>query len=143
MLIYKQWLMILANFQQILYFNISTSKDEKEKFLYKYLNTPKNIESGIILYRNAFSISSYEGRKDWLGLGKDLEIPAAASHPTGAWRVRENQMAGYVMIDKKKNAVLQDMANRQGLDENIYYQLFVEIILVGIKEFERYRQKYC
>lgn len=49
-------------------------------------------------------------------------------------------MAGYVMIDKKKNAVLQDMANRQGLDENIYYQLFVEIILVGIKEFERYRQ---
>ena len=44
------------------------------------------------------------------------------------------------MIDKKKNAVLQDMANRQGLDENIYYQLFVEIILVGIKEFERYRQ---
>ena len=32
------------------------------------------------------------------------------------------------------------MANRQGLDENIYYQLFVEIILIGIKEFERYRQ---
>ena len=120
---------------------ISVFKDEKEKFLYKYLNTPKNIESGIILYRNAFSISSYEGRKDWLGLGKrSRKSPAAASHPTGAWRVRENQMAGYVMIDKKKNAVLQDMANRQGLDENIYYQLFVEIILVGIKEFERYRQ---
>lgn len=49
-------------------------------------------------------------------------------------------MAGYVLIDKKENAVLQDMANRQGLDENIYYQLFVEIILIGIKEFERYRQ---
>lgn len=76
-----------------------------------------------------------------LGLGKrSRKSPAAASHPTGAWRVRENQMAGYVMIDKKKNAVLQDMANRQGLDENIYYQLFVEIILIGIKEFERYRQ---
>lgn len=131
----------IGEFSANLYFNISTSKDEKEKFLYKYLNTPKNIESGIILYRNAFSISSYEGRKDWLGLGKrSRKSPAAASHPTGAWRVRENQMAGYVMIDKKKNAVLQDMANRQGLDENIYYQLFVEIILVGIKEFERYRQ---
>ena len=131
----------IGEFSANLYFNISTSKDEKEKFLYKYLNTPKNIESGIILYRNAFSISSYEGKKDWLGLGKrSRKSPAAASHPTGAWRVRENQMAGYVMIDKKKNAVLQDMANRQGLDENIYYQLFVEIILVGIKEFERYRQ---
>ena len=105
----------IGEFSANLYFNISTSKDEKEKFLYKYLNTPKNIESGIILYRNAFSISSYEGRKDWLGLGKrSRKSPAAASHPTGAWRVRENQMAGYVMIDKKKNAVLQDMANRQG-----------------------------
>ena len=31
--------------------------------------------------------------------------------------------------------------NRQGLDENIYYHLFVQIILTGIKEFERYRQK--
>ena len=27
-----------------------------------------------------------------------------------------------------------------GIDENIYYQLFVEIILIGIKYFERYRQ---
>lgn len=131
----------IGEFSANLYFNIVSSKEEKEKFLYKYLNTQENIESGIILYRNAFSISSYEGKKDWLGLGKrSRKSPAAASHPTGAWRVRENQMAGYVMIDKKKNAVLQDMANRQGLDENIYYQLFVEIILVGIKEFERYRQ---
>ena len=32
------------------------------------------------------------------------------------------------------------MANRQGLDENEYYQLFVEIIIIGIAEFERYRQ---
>lgn len=33
-----------------------------------------------------------------------------------------------------------ELSGGQGLDENIYYQLFVEIILVGIKEFERYRQ---
>lgn len=36
--------------------------------------------------------------------------------------------------------MLQDLSNRQGLDENIYYQLFVDIILLGFKEFERYRQ---
>ena len=131
----------IGEFSANLYFNIVSSKEEKEKFLYKYLKTQEIIESGVILYRNAFSISSYEGKKDWLGLGKrSRKSPAAASHPTGAWRVRENQMAGYVMIDKKKNVLLQDMANRQGLDENIYYQLFVEIILIGIKEFERYRQ---
>lgn len=131
----------LGCFSANFFFNLTSTKLDKEKFMYKYLDTPENVESGIILYRNAFSISSYEGKKDWLGLGKrSRKSPAAASHPTGAWRVRENQMAGYVLIDKRENAVLQDMANRQGLDENIYYQLFIEIILIGIKEFERYRQ---
>ena len=131
----------IGEFSANFYFNITSTREEKEKFLYKYSTTQENIESGIILYRNAFSIASYEGKKDWLGLGKrSRKSPAAASHPTVAWRVRENQMAGYVLIDKKKNAVLQDMANRQGLDENIYYQLFIEIILTGIREFERYRQ---
>lgn len=131
----------LGSFSANFFFNLTSTKTDKEKFMYKYLDTPQHVESGIILYRNAFSISSYEGKKDWLGLGKrSRKSPAAASHPTGAWRVRENQMAGFVLIDKKENAVLQDMANRQGLDENIYYQLFVEILLVGIREFERYRQ---
>ncbi|WP_455938549.1 ATP-binding protein [Gemella morbillorum] len=109
--------------------------------MYKYLSTPKSVESGVILYRNAFSISSFEGEKDWLGLGKrSRKSPAAASHPTGSWRVRENQVSGYVLIDKRENKVLQDLMNRQGIDENIYYRLFIQIILVGIKEFERYRQ---
>jgi len=131
----------LGDFSANFFFNLTSSNEDKDKFMYKYLNTPQSVESGIILYRNAFSISSYEGKKDWLGLGKrSRKSPAAASHPSGTWRVRENQMAGYVLIDKRENAVLQDMANRQGLDENIYYQLFVEIILIGIKEFERYRQ---
>lgn len=131
----------LGGFTANFFFNMTTTNLDKEKFLYKYLDTRHSVESGIILYRNAFSISSYEGKKDWLGLGKrSRKSPAAASHPSGAWRVRENQMAGYVRIDKKENHVLQDLANRQGLDENIYYQLFVEIILIGIKEFERYRQ---
>lgn len=137
----REKLEILGSFSANFFFNLTSTNLDKEKFLYKYLDTPKNVESGIILYRNAFSISSYEGKKDWLGLGKrSRKSPAAASHPTGAWRVRENQMAGFVTIDKKRNIVLQDLANRQGLDENVYYQLFVEIILTGIKEFERYRQ---
>ena len=131
----------LGKFSATFFFNLTATNADKEKFLYKYLDTPQNVDSGIILYRNAFSISSYEGKKDWLALGKrSRKSPAAASHPTGAWRVRENQMAGYVQIDKQENIMLQDLANRQGLDENIYYQLFVEIILIGIKEFERYRQ---
>lgn len=132
----------LGKFSANLFFNLNATNHDKEKFLYKYLRTDETLDSGVVLYRNAFSISSFEGEKDWLGLGKrSRKSPAAASHPTGAWRVRENQISGFVLIDKEENKVLQDLMNRQGLDENIYYQLFIQIILIGIKEFERYRQK--
>lgn len=131
----------VGDFSAQLYFNLVSSKLESEKFLYKHLKTNEQIDSGIILYRNAFSISSYEGKKDWLGLGKrSRKSPAAATHPTGAWRVRENQLAGKVEIDKCENKLLQDLSNRQGVEENVYFNIFVEIILTGIKEFERYRQ---
>lgn len=135
-------LMQLGEFSANLLFNFNATRQDKEKFLYKYLSTAENVDSGVILFRNAFSISSFEGEKDWLGLGKrSRKSPAAASHPTGAWRVRENQVSGYVLIDKKQNIVLQDLMNRQGIDENTSYKLFVQIILTGIKAFERYRQK--
>ena len=131
----------IGDFSGEFYFSIKPTKIDKEKFLYKRSSLPDGLPGGVVLYRNAFSISAYEGKKDWLGFGKrSRKSPAAASHPTGSWRVRENQIAGKVEIDKKRNAVLQDLSNRQGLDENIYYELFVEIILTGIKEFEHYRQ---
>ena len=115
--------------------------EDRDKFLYKYLNVPNGYKSGVILYRNAFSISSFEGNKDWLGLGKrSRKSPAAASHPTGSWRVRENQLSGKVVIDKNFNANIKELSNRQGMFEDEYYKLFVLTILTGIKEFERYRQ---
>ena len=131
----------LGDFSGNFFFYIKPSSIDCEKFLYKHHGLPNPMPGGVILYRNAFSISAYEGKKDWLGFGKrSRKSPAAASHPTGAWRVRENQISGKVEIDKRRNEVLQDLSNRQGLDENIYYQLFVDIILLGFKEFERYRQ---
>lgn len=137
----KKCLLELGDFSAELSFTISPTKSDVEKFCYKHYKLPGETLKGIILYRNSFSISSYEGKKDWLGLGKrSRKSPAAATHPTGAWRVRENQMAGKVEIDKQRNSALQDLSNRQGLDENVSYELFVEIILSGIKVFERYRQ---
>lgn len=131
----------IGSFSANFFFSINPTKVDAEKFLYKHRNLPESIPEGVVLYRNAFSISSYEGKKDWLGFGKrSRKSPAAASHPTGAWRVRENQIAGKVEIDKDKNSVLNDLSNRQGLEENVFYYLFIEIILAGICEFERYRQ---
>lgn len=137
----KEHLTKLGDFTGEFYFSVKPTKVDVEKFLYKHATFSEALPSGVILYRNAFSITAYEGKKDWLGFGKRArKSPAAATHPTGAWRVKENQIAGKVEIDKKRNAVLQDMSNRQGLDENIFYELFVETILTGIRAFERYRQ---
>lgn len=131
----------LGDFTGKFFFHIKPSSVDCDKFLYKHRGLSNPMPGGVILYRNAFSISAYEGNKDWLGFGKrSRKSPAAASHPTGSWRVRENQISGKVEIDKRRNNMLQDLSNRQGLDENIYYQLFVDIILLGFREFERYRQ---
>lgn len=138
----KKALVDLGDFNAEFYFSLkdSTTKDV-EKFLYKRKILSERYDSGIILYRNSFSISSYDGSKDWLGLGRRVRLsPAAATHPTGSWRVRENQLAGKVIIDKKDNHLLQDLSNRQGLDENVYFDIFVEILKTGINDFEKYRQ---
>ena len=141
----EEWKEILENvgdFSAELYFSLKNpSTFDAEKYFYKHRILDNRYEAGVVLYRNAFSISSYEGRKDWLGFGKRFRIsPAAASHPTGSWRVRENQISGKVIIDKKENKGLTDLINRQGLVENDIYKVFVAIIVAGINSFERYRQ---
>ena len=139
---WKGLLVSVGNFSAELYFSLKNpSTADAEKFYYKHRILDERYDSGVVLYRNAFSISSYEGKKDWLEFGKRSRIsPAAATHPTGAWRVRENQISGKVIIDKKENDGLCDLMNRQGLVENDIYKLFIAIIIVGINSFERYRQ---
>lgn len=139
---WKEMLKNVGDFSAELYFSLKNpSKFDAEKYFYKHRILDNRYEAGVVLYRNAFSISSYEGKKDWLGFGKrSRKSPAAASHPTGSWRVRENQISGKIIIDKKKNIGLSDLMNRQGLVENDIYKVFVAIIIAGINCFERYRQ---
>lgn len=139
---WKDLLVSVGNFSAELYFSLkNTSTLDAERFYYKHKVLDERYDSGVVLYRNAFSISSYEGKKDWLEFGKRSRMsPAAATHPTGAWRVRENQISGKVIIDKKVNVGLCDLMNRQGLVENDIYKLFIAIIITGINCFERYRQ---
>lgn len=139
---WNELLKSVGDFSAELYFSLkSVSTSDAEKFYYKHKLLDERYTAGVVLYRNAFSISSYEGKKDWLAFGKRFRMsPAAATHPTGAWRVRENQISGKVIIDKKENSGLCDLMNRQGLVENDTYKLFVAIIVAGINSFERYRQ---
>lgn len=140
---WKRLLKNVGDFSAELYFSLKNpSAFDAEKYFYKYRLLNERYEAGVVLYRNAFSISSYEGKKDWLEFGKrSRSSPAAASHPTGSWRVRENQMSGKVIIDKIENKGLSDLMNRQGLVENDIYKVFIEIIITGINAFERYRQR--
>lgn len=132
----------LGSFSGSLYFSFSsTSAQDYEWYDYKYKNLVDRYEPGVILYRNAFSIDSFEGRRDWLRLAKRASSsPAAASHPTGKWRVRTNQLSGYIVIDKNENSMIKDLSNRQGIVENLYFSIFNMIILLGLSEFESYRQ---
>lgn len=132
----------LGDFSAEFYFSLkSATKQDVERFCYNYSALPDRYDAGVVLYRNAFSIDSFDGKKDWLGLNqRSRKSPAAATHPTGSWRVRANQLSGKVEIDKKENYQLRDLANRQGLEENEYFKLFVKIITIGIAAFERYRQ---
>lgn len=138
----KNILTKLGSFSAIFYFGMDNiSIEDKNKFLYKHTILTNRVKKGIILYRNAFSISSCEGYKDWLQIGKRSNAsPASPSHPTGAWRVRINQISGKICIDKKLNKELKDLVNRQGLIENDYYTFFTKIIILGLSNFERYRQ---
>lgn len=133
----------IGNFTGELYFSLSTiTSEDMEKFKYKHKMLKNRLKSDVILYRNAFSISSYEGKKDWLDLNqRSRKSPAAASHETGSWRVRSNQLSGSIEIDKINNNLLRDLSNRQGLEENEQYEAFKRVIHLGLEKFESYRQE--
>lgn len=133
----------IGSFDARFYFSLSSmTRNDYEWFEYKHKVLLNRYKNGVILYRNAFGIDSFEGRNDWLGISKRAsKSPAAASHPTGNWRVRTNQISGCVEIDKKRNHLIEDLSNRQSIVENIYFEVFKKIILEGIGELETFRQE--
>ncbi len=119
----------LGNFSAELYFSLKTpTKQDVERFCYNYSALSDRYDEGVVLYRNAFSIASFDGEKDWLGLNqRSRKSPAAATHPTGAWRVRANQLSGKVEIDMfpeiEQEACLVYLTNEnQGLPYISYRQ---------------------
>ena len=130
----------VGNFEAKFCFNFNAIESDVERFMYKYKEVKNDYPDGIILFRNSFTISNYDGKKDWLELNKRARGSAAATHETGRWRVRGNQLFGYVLIDKIENKDIKELSNRQGIVEDEIYELFVEIIHAGINEFEMYRQ---
>lgn len=134
----------VGDFDGVIFYNNGYSKNAAKNFLYVWPRTtdlfPSNL-SGLFLVRNAFCISGYSGDTDWLGFGKRTrKSPAAASHKTGRWRVRENQIAGAIKIDKRINAHINELQNRQGIEENASFILLKAVVELVLDCFEKYRQ---
>lgn len=128
------------------YFGFQITEETRNKFLYKDYNyvKPSMLDEkldGVILYRNGFSISGFEGTKDWTRMQyRAQKSPAAASHLTGSFRFKKNNILGFVEIDKVKNNTLIDLSNRQGVVENNDFYYLVDIINILFNAVEEYYQ---
>lgn len=100
--------------------------------------------SGIKIYRDSFKVRPYgdEGPLfDWLNLaGRAQRSPAGVGHKDGAWKVEPYQIMGWVSIGRETNPFLTDMANREGLEPNEFFQIFNDMLIKGITDFEYDRQ---
>ena len=138
----------IGNFEGVLYFyKISANKKDYERFYYKDITGRENFAKkfgGIKIYRDRFRVRPYgeygDNDFDWLELSaRRNRSPAGLGKKHGNWRVGSEQILGTVSISRK-NANLEDEANRNGIQEGIGFSQLKRIILFVISEFERDRQ---
>lgn len=133
------------------YMKRMTMKNEKKMYYQKEIDGAYRSEwlnkfGGIKIYRDNFIVRPYgeiNGKSfDWLGLGDRADkSPAGPSHKNGSWRARPNQVYGTINISRVNNIMLADQSNRQGIQENKYFEVFQNIIISIIQLFEKDRQK--
>lgn len=128
-----------------------TMKDERKKYFQKDINAGRRSDwldkfGGIRIYRDNFVVRPYgeiDGNSfDWLGLGDRADkSPAGPGHKKGSWRVRPNQVYGAINISRLNNLMLVDQSNRQGIQENKYFEAFRNLIINIINILEKDRQE--
>lgn len=101
--------------------------------IYRSLIRPN---SGIRIYRDGFRVWPYgEEDDDWLGLDlKRLNFPKERT-------VSRNQIIGFVFISADDNPELRDQSNREGLQKNLQYNIFYELLLGTLNEFALLRKQ--
>lgn len=141
----------LGPFEFNLYFiKRQTTEEDKEKFFFREFNTYNRSEwikrsGGIKLFRDNFRVRPYGepggSSYDWLGLdARAASSPAGFAQRLGQWRVRNQQVAGEVNISRITNLNFDDKSSREGLQENIYFKLFKNILIEIVSLFERDRE---
>tara|TARA_B100001964_G_scaffold63093_1_gene71860 strand:+ start:626 stop:3154 length:2529 start_codon:yes stop_codon:yes gene_type:complete len=140
----------IGPFDFTLYFMkvISTKKDKK-KFLYRDFNRNNRRSwlsdfGGIKLFRDNFRVRPYgetgSSWEDWLGLGERIaKSPAGVAKKGGGYKVRPNNVAGVINISRLANINFEDKSSREGLQDSRIFDIFKNLILGIISEFERDR----
>lgn len=137
----------LGSFDLTFYY-LKFSNSLKEDYPYKSINhkerrTVLDKFGGVKIYRDSFRVRPYgDPDNDWLKLGARVaQSPAGAGQRIGDWRVRPEQTAGIITISRKNNPNLIDKSDRSALQENDSYEIFRNIIIKVIHEFEVDRTK--
>jgi signal transduction histidine kinase len=122
---------------------IKFTKSLKEGYPYKDISPSERKATlerfgGIKIYRDSFRVRPYgDPKNDWLGLGfRAAKSPAGAGQRIGDWRVNNESLAGIITISRKENPNLIDKSDRGSLQENDAFELFRNIVIGIIHEFE-------
>jgi len=96
---------------------------------------------GVKIFRDGFRVRPYgENGQDWLGLGeRQAKNPGGLGQKIGGYRISPNQISGIVKISRISNANFQDKSGREGIQENEVFELFRNVLIEIISEFERDR----
>lgn len=130
------------------FMKLSLQDDSKETFFYKEISRKRRLwleqHGGIKIYRDNFLVRPYGDPNseafDWLGIdAKRATNPAAISHPSENWHVRNAQGQGTVFISRISNDSILDKSSREGIIENEYFKIFKEMLIKIIAVFEKDR----
>jgi signal transduction histidine kinase len=119
--------------------------DEKRKFFHKDINAKLrnewlNEHVGIKIFRDNFRVRPYGevngSSMDWLGLGPRYGSNPAGVARKGQYKTREHNLSGIVDISRVKNPALKDLSSRTGIHEGKAFDIFKELLISIIAEFE-------
>ncbi|WP_140986410.1 sensor histidine kinase [Asticcacaulis tiandongensis] len=123
------------------------SGDDQRKYPYRSFNPGPRKDwmdrfAGIKIYRDNFFVRPYGevGSRafDWLGLGQRRAAnPVQPSRKS--WPVSPQNISGTVKISRQANAALGDQSNREAIVESPEFEVFIDLLLRSIREFERDR----
>lgn len=117
-------------------------------YYYKAVSRKRKVwmeaHGGLKIYRDNFVVRPYGDPAsksfDWLGLDARKDInPVAISHKSGQWHVNNSQIQGTVLISRVCNASILDKANREGVIENDFFEIFSSLLVHIISLFEKDR----